>query len=694
MPSLQLGPVRNSVLVREALRIAPVRPDLIAGLRAGLSTTLPLLLGSIIARPELAWAGLSGFSTVLVDKGGAYRTRAYNMLALALVSALVIPLGMLAAEHTLVAVSLVWIVVAVGAFLRLFGAEATSIGISMSVTLIVALVRPAHDAYEALWCGLFSLLGSAWSAVLSLLLWPLRPYHPARLAIARAVRALAAVATSFVDAHSAADAQRARRARLSAARQAIESARAAVAASRRSRPGPTRAGEQLVALLEAADQLFAALVALEDGLSHETPSVLPNLPHWIDREGRLIAAQLGQVALALEQQRAPNTDGAAQDLEALRRAIAPAQAEGYYVPRILSRTLERLEGLSDIARGLDPSQPPSRASRTEPSELSTGASKLSLLRDNLTLDSALCRHALRVSITTASVVWIVHAWSLPHGYWATLTCLVIMQPHGAATWTKAAQRVLGTLLGAVLATLVASWMQIPWLVALCVFGFVAIGIALLPLNYGAYAVFLTPGFVLLAETHAGGENLASVRVLNTLLGAVIALACSRLLFPVSERDQIRPLMAAALRELGMLLEIAASEQPKAAALAAARRGTGMALINAEASYQRLITETGVSEVESEALLSLLLYVHRLASGLIALAVAEGTSAHRSLRERSGHLAAALEELATSVAQHTDPDPIDEGSQPEEASQRVERLFDQLAVLRSAILRWHGHARDA
>jgi uncharacterized membrane protein YccC len=172
---------------------------------------------------------------------------------------------------------------------------------------------------------------------------------------------------------------------------------------------------------------------------------------------------------------------------------------------------------------------------------------------------------------------------------------------------------------------------------------------------------------------------------------VIALAGSRLLFPVSERDQLRPLMAAALRELEVLLGIAASQQPSAAALAAARRGTGMALINAEASYQRLITETGVSEVESEALLSLLLYVHRLASGLIALAVAEGTAAHRSLRERSSHLAAALDELATSVAQHTDPDPIDEGPSPEEPSQRVDRLFDQLAVLRSAILRWHGHA---
>src|SRR4029077_9733283 len=125
--------------------------------------------------------------------------------------ALMIPAGMLTSEHTWLAVPLVVFVVALGGFLRLFGAETTSLGVMMSVTLIVALARPAHAPFEAFSCALFSLFGSAWAAALSLWLWPLRPYRPARLAIARALRALASVASSLVAAEPAADAQIARR---------------------------------------------------------------------------------------------------------------------------------------------------------------------------------------------------------------------------------------------------------------------------------------------------------------------------------------------------------------------------------------------------------------------------------------------------------------------------------------------------
>src|SRR5262245_10596815 len=88
--------VRNSAIRREALRIAPGRPNFAAGLRAGLATTLPLILGTVLARPELAFTSLAGFSVVLADKGGAYRTRALSMLSLTLAGSIATLLGMLA----------------------------------------------------------------------------------------------------------------------------------------------------------------------------------------------------------------------------------------------------------------------------------------------------------------------------------------------------------------------------------------------------------------------------------------------------------------------------------------------------------------------------------------------------------------------------------------------------------------------
>jgi uncharacterized membrane protein YccC len=499
-----------------------------------------------------------------------------------------------------------------------------------------------------------------------------------------------------VAAHRHASAQITRRTQLGAAREAIEAARAAIGASSRSRPGPTRLGDLLLAMLEASDQLFAALVALEDALSLEPPEALPKLPSWIDREADLIGSELARVAEALETER-PLRDTAAEDCRAvqLTNSIAPvAQSQAQYIPRILTRALERLNVVLEVARAIgDPARAAQPGAET-PHDFSTRASKSSLMRDHWTLDSAMFRHALRMAIATAGTLLIVRALRLEHGYWATLTCLVIMQPHGAATWTKALQRVLGTLLGAGVATVVASLVHDPTVLGVFVFGFVALGVTLLPLNYGVFAVLLTPGFVLLAETHAGHLNLASVRVINTLLGATISLLCTRLLLPIREREQFRPLIATALAELAALLQISAASPVSAGSLREARRKTGLALLNAEASYQRLLTETGLAPGESEALLTLLLYVHRLASGLVALAVAEGSEAHRQLADQAPKLTAALAELRTAISERCG---LSEASTtpaalPMEQGERVDRLFDQLAVLRNATLRWNGSDR--
>src|SRR5262245_5901657 len=103
-PVMQL--IRNSAIRREALRVAPGRPNLAAGLRAGLATTVPLVLASVLAQPELTFASLGGFSAVLADKGGAYRTRARSMSAVALFGGIAAFLGMWGAVHPVLSVAL------------------------------------------------------------------------------------------------------------------------------------------------------------------------------------------------------------------------------------------------------------------------------------------------------------------------------------------------------------------------------------------------------------------------------------------------------------------------------------------------------------------------------------------------------------------------------------------------------------
>jgi uncharacterized membrane protein YccC len=678
--------IRNSAIRREALRVAPVQPNVAAGLRAGIATTVPLLLASVLDRPELVFTSLAGFSVVLADKGGAYRTRAVSMLALTLGGGAATLVGMLSSVHPVLSVASVVVVVGLTGFLRLFGAEATAVGTSIAMALVIGLTRPAETPLAALDSAGFFVVGGLWATLISLVLWPLRLYVPARRAIANALRELSRVARSLIDASLEPAAQVARREQLGRARNAIEIARAQLGTMRKGRLGPSRRGELLVALVEASDLVLGAMVAIEDGLAFKPPRNLPELPDWIEQIAEQASIALERVATAIvdEERLHPMTTELAELMQTIRVA---AESPDDHEPRILARLLERVERVSELARAVDDPSVTTTATRTEPSDLSSKASRLSLVVDHLTLDSAMFRHALRSTIAVAATVLVVKVLALDHGYWATLTCLVIMQPHGTQTWAKALQRVGGTIIGAGLALLVATWVTDPHLIVACVFLFVTVAVAVLPLNYGAFAVFLTPGFVLLAETHAGNTDLTGARILNTLLGAGIALVGSRLLFPLSERDQIRPLMSNALAKLSELLDAAAEATPSIDRVRAARRALGLALLNAEASYQRLLTETGIAPEQSEAMLTLLLYAHRLASGLIAIVFARGTSLHVRLTERAAELRSAIEDVREAIAERRMPELAPQPVSATDSTERVEVLFEQLAVMRTASVRF-------
>lgn len=689
-----LGLIRNSAIRREALRVAPGGPNFRSGLRAAMATTAPLVAAGVLGLPELGLAGLAGFSVVLADKGGAYRSRALSMLSVTLLGALFTGLGMLAAAHSVLSVLLIALVVAAAGFMRLFGAEATGVGTMVAMATVVSLSRPAPSLSAAGLYALYYLAGGAWAALITLVFWPLRVYRPARVAIANALRALAGVAQSLIDAETSPEAQFERRKRLGEARTAIELARVQLGSLRKGRIGSTTRGERLVALVEGADLVMGALVAIEDGLAFEPPEHLPELQRWIEQVAGYVETQLTEVAHALEEEKALPPSMPRQSLLLAKAVRDAADSPVDHEPRILVRAVERVERLRELASSIDDPNAPALVDRAELSAPTTRASNLALLRDHLSLDSAVFTHVVRSTVATAATMLAVKLLALDHGYWATLTCMVILQPHGAQTWAKALQRVIGTVIGAGIALLIAAWASEAHLLVVSVFLFVAVAVALLPLNYGAFTVFLTPAFVLLAETQAGNVDVISERILNTGLGALIALLGSRLILPLSERDQIRPLLVAALSKLEQLIELAAQAEPAIGQVRAARRGLGMALLNAEASYQRLLTETGIPAEQSQAVLTLLLSAHRIASGLIAIVFARGTPLHERLTERANDLRTAVQTLHDAIQTKTDPAPTPEPAAAADPVERVEVLFEQVAMMRTATLRFNAPANPA
>ncbi len=147
------------------------------------------------------------------------------------------------------------------------------------------------------------------------------------------------------------------------------------------------------------------------------------------------------------------------------------------------------------------------------------------LKDNLAPDTKPFGYALRLAAALAPTAGLARWMSIEHGYWVPMTVLLVLKPDFNQTFVRGIARVLGTLLGAAVATLIAALVRPgPDLLALLVLIFAALCFTLLRVNYAVFTACVTAYIVFLLAM-AGLPALATVkyRTLNTILGGVIAL---------------------------------------------------------------------------------------------------------------------------------------------------------------------------
>ncbi len=170
--------------------------------------------------------------------------------------------------------------------------------------------------------------------------------------------------------------------------------------------------------------------------------------------------------------------------------------------------------------------------------------KLSLLWENLTLQSNYFRYAIRTTAAIATGFGISALLSLSHAYWVMLTIITILKPVYNTTKKRNFQRVLGTLFGVLLGSgilFVVSNESV--LVALMILSML-IAYSLLRVNYLGFVIFLT--IYILITFHflnpVEFKTLIGERLVDTLIGSVIAALSARFIFPVWQQYNMLPAM--------------------------------------------------------------------------------------------------------------------------------------------------------
>ena len=606
----------------------PTRPAFAAGIRASLVTTLPVIAALALDRPALAWMAIGAWLVTLCDVGGAYATRAGAMLAMTLGGALARLVGGVVGPRFGFAVLLMLVAGTGLSLLRVLGDAAAKVGALLVILLAIALGARQEDLHAVTVEALLVIAGGVASMTLALLFWGVHPYKPARLAVARGLDALAdvldelrrlsrdAAEKELWDAWIRSTPRR--------VRAAIEAARGALFATRRGRASGSTIGDRLQVVVEQTDRIFEAVIGLGDQL--EGRATRPGeRAEDIDRPLAEIIEELRRLAaLTIDPRQRPHDAGrleASTSLDSTRAAIAadpPSRGRIRGALAVIFQSLATADAALTILPNVVAAAPHPDVSRVDAAGAVRGA--LTTLRAHLTPGSHAFRHAARVGITTAAAMLVMALIPLPHGPWAVLAAAASLQPSHAATWSRTVQRIVGTAAGAVLVALLTGLTLPPAVVIALIAVTIFAAVALMPLSYFYFAFFVTPAFVLFAELAERRQDLASARVLDTLIGGALALVGVALFWRRADDQLLRRELAAAVERERVfvrcvLAHLAGTSAGSPGDLAEARRQVGLANNNADDTLQKLLAAG--RDPRHEALGVALTYLRRITARTIS-----------------------------------------------------------------------------
>jgi len=690
------------------------------GLRAGVAVAAAMVVCYMLGKP-MGWAALGGFETILVDNGGPYRSRLATMATVLLGGAVACVVGSVAAGTLWVAVVVTAAFCFAITFARVVSQPVASTSVIVLVIYFAGLGSSAHTLTGTLGNATAFLLGGAWAAGLSLILWPVDPFRPARLGVAECYALLAEFTAGVQIALPHGELREAQRSRMHGLQRAMrlqmEAARNAIGTTGARATARTVRARSLTVLLETADMLFAETIRwteLAEGVTDEASRrALTDTLRWLSGSERAVADGLRQ---------RPRDGGASfapegsHSLEHVRGRGRPALLDRREIPDgsllahlaaeerdALQNVEVAFESVRAVWSGVEFRAAADRwtvlASRNDGGATAKAgwAGWMDALRANWTGESVMMRHALRIAVVGGLDVALIRAMNLQHGFWLAMTSIIVLQPYGSGTLRKSVQRVGGTIAGGVLAAMLAAEVHSEGGIIVVITVTSVLTLATYAVDYAWYCFFLTPTFVLMSLPHLRDWHYAGVRMETTVIGALVAVLAMRVLWPEREQIEFGRLLgrgAAAdaeyVRAMMRFWRAGVGERLVAerTVLAPARRSCGLAINDAEETLDRLMLEPRVGRgARWEEALTFVTYLRRLTRAVTTLAVVGMGSAPAV--ERMEAVAGRLERVSAALVKGEGVEPIEgdgagvAADSESVAEQQMRRAERQVGVMERA-----------
>lgn len=248
-----------------------------------------------------------------------------------------------------------------------------------------------------------------------------------------------------------------------------------------------------------------------------------------------------------------------------------------------------------------------------------------VFKNNLSLDSGIFRHSMRLGISALAGYLI--ALILPyneHGYWILVSILVILKPDFSLTKERNYGRVLGTIGGGLLGTLVLLLIKDETAKLIIMIIFMVAGFSFNRTKYIVSVLFVTALILILFSFLYQNSDLgvAFERILYTLIGSGIAFMASYFVFPNWESSHIKIHMEAILKaNLNYFLKIISNlggSPDSSIDLRLARKNVYVQTAHLGAAFQRMLNEPKSKQENISYLNEFVVMNHMLSSYLASL----------------------------------------------------------------------------
>ncbi|MFZ0386134.1 MAG: FUSC family protein [Solirubrobacteraceae bacterium] len=585
--------------------------------RGGLMAAIPvvLTLGIPIAAGDPVAGSAMGAGAMLV--GIAWRAQGGRP-----------PLGVMGADALLMALatfagcisgSVLWVHLVVLAALSFGGGMLTGVGNRGGVVgnqaIIAAVVFgrfPQAAGQAAGLAGLVFAGGTAQVLFLAVVRWP-APLRAQRRDTAAAYRALAALAGAPGRTSSM------------PAANVLDTARAGMSA-------PALFGDSaltaLRSLLEEGFRMRVALTAIRALSEHVETHERARAAVAAARHRAVVALDLAARVINGDSTRAGELTA---EIGRLSRELEDARQDGAFVTddpvtAILERRLAALAGQLRAVAVLAPAAASSgglrsrRPHRAIDRPLRQLRQDLWQLRADLNWESPIGRHAVRLAVVVPAAELIARQLPLSRGYWMVVAAAAVLRPEYGATFTRGAERALGTTLGAGLAGLIAATLHPSGGATIALVGLMAwLAYSTFPASFTTGFGFITALVVFLLNV-VNPDTLATAgaRLLDTLVGGALGLIVFALWPTWSEapaRDSLADLLGALRKYLSDVLgAYTTGKRPPGDELRRTSRQLRLARVNAESRVARSLSEPVSRRVDPERAQGALATILRLTQG--------------------------------------------------------------------------------